>query len=88
MSTEFARQKFSEAGLPAEKIWVKPNFVVGSALQVESKDKDRPYALYVGRLSDEKGIDLLVKAWKLLPDIPLKIVGDGPLSVELEGIVP
>lgn len=75
--TNFARNKFIEGGLPPEKIVVKPNFVhpdpgLGSG--------SGGYALYVGRLSVEKGIDTLLHAWKLLnTDLPLKIVGDGPL---------
>lgn len=75
--TEFARRKFIEGGIPAEKIVVKPHFVdpdpgVGSG--------SGGYALYVGRLSVEKGIDVLLDAWKHLNGaIPLKIVGDGPL---------
>jgi len=75
--TEFARQKFIEGGLPAEKIVVKPNFVnpdpgVGSG--------QGNYALFVGRLSVEKGLDTLLDAWERLgTKLPLKIVGDGPL---------
>ena len=40
--------------------------------------------LYVGRLSREKGVDVLLKAWEGLRDIPLKIMGDGPLATELK----
>ncbi|MDY7024567.1 MAG: glycosyltransferase, partial [Cyanobacteriota bacterium] len=76
--SQFARQKFIEAGWPAEKIMVKPNFVspdpgIGSG--------SGGYALYVGRLSVEKGLDTLLTAWEQLKtSIPLKIIGDGPLS--------
>lgn len=76
--TEFARQKFIEGGIPAEKILVKPHFVhpdpgIGEGLG--------NYAIYVGRLSVEKGLDVLLAAWELLGSrIPLKIVGDGPLA--------
>jgi len=79
--SQFARDKFIEGGLPAEKIVVKPNFV--------SPDPGKGfggggYALYVGRLSVEKGLDTLLAAWELLDDeMPLKIVGDGPLSKEV-----
>ncbi len=75
--TNFAREKLIQGGLPAEKIVVKPNFVdpdpgVGSG--------NGGYALYVGRISVEKGIDILLEAWsKLSIPVPLKIVGDGPL---------
>lgn len=79
--TEFARRKAIEGGLPAEKIFVKPNFVhpdpgIG--------DGYGNYALYVGRLSVEKGLDTLLAAWKTLgTGMPLKIVGEGPLESEV-----
>jgi glycosyltransferase involved in cell wall biosynthesis len=79
--TEFARQKFIQGGLPTEKIVVKPNFVAPDP-QIGSGKGD--YMLYVGRLSVEKGLDVLLSAWGLLPNkIPLKIVGDGPLSEQV-----
>lgn len=75
--TEFARRKFIQGGLPAERIVVKPHMVspdpgVGAGTG--------NYALFVGRLSEEKGINVLLTAWKKLGDIPLYVVGDGPLS--------
>lgn len=76
--TEFAKQKFIQGGLPAAKIAVKPNFV---ALNPQIGSGAGGYFLYVGRLSVEKGIDVLLNAWELLDyKVPLKIVGDGPLS--------
>jgi glycosyltransferase involved in cell wall biosynthesis len=79
--TDFARQKFIQGGLPAEKIVVKPNFVdpdpgIG--------DGQGGYAIFVGRLSQEKGLRTLLAAWeKIGGKIPLKIVGDGPLSSQV-----
>jgi glycosyltransferase involved in cell wall biosynthesis len=79
--TEFARQKFIAGGLPAEKIVVKPNFV---SPEPAVGNGSGGYALYVGRLSVEKGIDTLLKAWEHLGlQIPLKIVGDGPLAEQV-----
>lgn len=76
--TEFARQKFIQAGFPEEKIVVKPNFVNPDPGVGEGKGG---YALYVGRLSVEKGLDTLLEAWEHLGErLPLKIVGDGPLA--------
>lgn len=75
--TEFARQKFIQAGFPEEKIVVKPNFVNPDPGAGEGKGG---YALYVGRLSVEKGLDTLLEAWEHLVGLPLKIVGDGPLA--------
>ncbi|KAF3886907.1 MULTISPECIES: glycosyltransferase family 4 protein [Nostocales] len=76
--TEFAKQKFIAGGLPEEKILVKPNFVSHDpGFSTESGG----FALFVGRLSVEKGLDTLLTAWEHLgTQIPLKIVGDGPLA--------
>lgn len=79
--TEFARQKFIQGGLPAEKIVVKPNFVHPDPGFRMGKGN---YALFVGRLSSEKGVGILLSAWKQLGGkIPLKIVGDGPLAPQV-----
>src|SRR4051812_45618179 len=76
--SKFAREKFLSAGLPGEKLIVKPNFVNPDAgIGTGAGD----YAVFVGRLSPEKGIETVLAAWRgmSLP-IRLKIVGDGPLA--------
>jgi glycosyltransferase involved in cell wall biosynthesis len=79
--TNDARARLVAGGLPAERIVVKPNFLsrdpgVGSG--------SGGSALYVGRLSPEKGVQTLLDAWKLLRvPLPLKIAGDGPLAAEV-----
>lgn len=76
--TEFAREKFLEAGFPPDKVVVKPNFVDPDPGMGEGRGG---YALFVGRLSPEKGIQTLLKAWNRLGSkVPLKVVGDGPLA--------
>lgn len=76
--TRFARDKFVAGGLPADRIAVKPNFVFPDPAVGRGQGA---YAVFVGRLSPEKGIDVLLRAWEALPaDIPLRIVGDGPLA--------
>ncbi len=76
--TPFARQKFIDAGLPADKIVVKPNFVDPDPGPTTNKED---YAVFVGRLSAEKGLDVLLEAWqKLGARMRLKIAGDGPLA--------
>jgi glycosyltransferase involved in cell wall biosynthesis len=78
--TEFARSKFIQAGIPAEKIVVKPNFVYPDPGMGFGR---RNYALYVGRLSPEKGLGVLLTAWRQLGwEAPLKIVGDGPMEAQ------
>jgi glycosyltransferase involved in cell wall biosynthesis len=75
--SEFSRQKFVANGIPAAKICVKPNFV---SPDPGERTGDGSCAIFVGRLSEEKGLDTLLSAWKQLQsDIPLSIVGDGPL---------
>ena len=79
--SEFSRRKFIEGGLPAERIVVKPNFV-----HPDLKPKNGPgsHALYVGRLSEEKGLRVLLAAWgRLRKSIPLRIAGDGPMREEM-----
>ena len=80
--TEFSKRKFVRAGLPAERIFVKPNFVHPDP---GTSEGDREYALFVGRLSPEKRVSTLVSAWQRLPQrIPLLIVGGGPERARLE----
>lgn len=78
--TAFAKQRFIRGGLPGERIVVRPNCLMDDPA-VGAGNGD--YALYVGRLSAEKGIRTLVDAW-LGVDVPLRIAGDGVLRAELE----
>ena len=83
--SEFARRKFIDGGLPADKIHVKPNFV-----QCDPGVKQSPgsYALFVGRLSPEKGVETLLSAWtQMRNSYPLVVIGDGPLSESLSAQV-
>lgn len=76
--TRFARDKFVRGGLPAHKVVVKPNFVAADAgPSCERED----FALFVGRLSPEKGIATLLAAWReMAVPMTLKIAGNGPLA--------
>jgi glycosyltransferase involved in cell wall biosynthesis len=76
--TPFAREVFVRGGLPAEKVAVKPNFLRADPGAGEGGGG---FALFVGRLSPEKGLGPLLEAWRRHPDLPpLKVVGDGPLA--------
>ena len=82
--TSFARDKFVEGGLPAERIFVKPNF---TKVDPGRGDGSGGFAFFVGRLSHEKGIAVLLDAWRRLDGtVPLKIAGDGPLASMVAGI--
>lgn len=71
---EFCRNKFVEGGLPGNKLVIKPNFVDFSPPEA----RERTGFLFVGRLSFEKGVDILAKAAQSLTDVSIRIVGDGP----------
>lgn len=79
--SDFARKKYIQGGFPAEKIMVKPNFVHPDPGQGSGQGG---YAIFIGRLSPEKGVETLLNAWrKLGAKIPLKIVGEGPLAPQV-----
>jgi glycosyltransferase involved in cell wall biosynthesis len=80
--SQFSRDKLIASGLPAEKIHLRPNFILENP---GSGPGDGGYFLYVGRLSPEKGIETLLPAWRLDRSLPpLKIVGDGPMAPEVQ----
>ena len=81
--SEFARSKAIKGGILEHKLVVKPNFV---------PDPPPPgrggggYAVYVGRLLEGKGADILIAAWRSMPSIRLMVVGDGALRPQLEAM--
>ncbi|HLP88552.1 MAG TPA: glycosyltransferase family 4 protein [Nostocaceae cyanobacterium] len=82
--TQFQKDKMIQAGLPAAKIYIKPNFVFTPENLKKTNNKNE-YILFVGRLSTEKGVSLLIDAYlQANLSTPLKIVGDGPLSANLK----
>ncbi len=84
--TEFFRIKMREAGVPEKKLFVRPNFVAAPPVNTEEKTADS-YALFIGRLSPEKGIWTLIQAFEQLPAVQLKIVGTGPMEQELRDYI-
>jgi len=82
--TKFAASRLQAGGLPVDRFVVKPNFLPSPPTAGSGKGG---YAVYVGRLSAEKGVLTLLKAWKELSEIPLKVFGDGPLLDEMRKAV-
>jgi glycosyltransferase involved in cell wall biosynthesis len=91
--TDFQRQKMVQAGLPSAKIHVKPNFVHSIVPADDPVPLDpaiavavaSPFVLFVGRLSIEKGLPIVIEAYRQNPTLPrLNIVGDGPERAMLE----
>jgi glycosyltransferase involved in cell wall biosynthesis len=68
-------------GINPERISIKPNFVKETSFSwcsVDARQDKRPYALFVGRLSPEKALLDLLRAWVLVRHIPLRVAGTGP----------
>ena len=80
--TRFTREKFIQGGLPEEKIYVKPNFVDMPAKPRQAK-RASGRGLYVGRLSEEKGIDCLISAVDRVDIEGIDVIGTGPLADRL-----
>ena len=85
--TDFAKHKFIEAGFPADKIAVKSNFLHELKQNRPISEHPQPgFALFVGRISEEKGIRTLLQAWTAMTgNVELKIAGSGPLDALLPG---
>lgn len=94
--TEFGKQKMIEAGLPPHKIHIKSNVCPAGADKIAAspaRAPDRAVILFVGRLSPEKGLRVLLDAWRLCQDrLPrdacLVIAGAGPERAALEPAAP
>lgn len=84
--SEFARRKFVAGGLPEEKLFVRPNYLADDPGMGEHRGG---FALYAGRLSAEKGIGTLMRAWTALDGrVPLKVVGGGPMEALVTAGIP
>ena len=70
--TDFQRRKLSEAGFPPDRLCVIPNFMdsVHDVVPVGH------YVAYCGRLSREKGIDMIIEVARRHPEIPFKLAGE------------
>ncbi len=71
--TAFAKRKLVQAGLPADRVVVRPT----SAPDPGEPSPPGTGLLFVGRLDEEKGVPLLLDAWRRVPDVPLTVIGAG-----------
>lgn len=76
--TQFAKDRYVEIGLDGSRISIKPNFLMQDP---GLGPRAGGYALFAGRISQEKGVATLLKAWEThYPGLRLLIAGDGPIS--------
>ncbi|HVW87428.1 MAG TPA: glycosyltransferase family 4 protein [Bryobacteraceae bacterium] len=82
--SESSRRRFAAAGIPAGKIFIKPNFVPARIARPLRSGSLRNL-IYAGRLSPEKGVRLLLQAWARVDRRRAKLIvaGTGPLAREL-----
>lgn len=91
--SSFMRSKLIEGGWPEGKVVALQNFADDAILARASgvagdvTDRESPYLLFFGRLSAEKGVDVLLRAFdaaapSLPRDMRLIVVGDGPDAAE------
>lgn len=78
--TEFTRDKLLQLKqIQREKVFVKPNFTYDYGVGIDVED----YYVFVGRIEEIKGIELLLEAFKMMPDRKLKIIGNGELKKDI-----
>ena len=81
--SHFLKEKHIEAGLPPDRMYVKPNFCWPKPRRTGLGE----YFLYAGRLSPEKDVATLLDGWRAIQE-PLIVVGDGPERQKLEQSAP
>lgn len=85
--TDFQRRKLIAAGFPAEKIVIIPNSIDGGKEPESTKGN---YVAFSGRISSEKGVDMIVEAARRNPGIQFRLAGavrDKELVEKLPGNV-
>jgi glycosyltransferase involved in cell wall biosynthesis len=80
VASQFVLGQFKAYGIPPNRLFLKPHFVWPDSTE---RTGDGEFALFVGRLVEEKGVNLLRDAWTSLA-VPLRIRGDGPELRQLQ----
>jgi glycosyltransferase involved in cell wall biosynthesis len=79
--SEFIRRQLLSWRFPPDRIALVRNF---TDVAITGDSRPGRYGAYIGRLSSEKGLDLLLRGLKLAGDPPFVFVGDGPIRAELQ----
>lgn len=83
--TEFQRERLAAAGLPQDRMHVKPHFYAAPPSPLPCPERQEK-VVYIGRLGEYKGAHVLIEAWRQWgSDAPLlEIIGEGPERERLE----
>lgn len=82
--SDFQKSKLVAAGLPADRFMTMPNCTGGAGMAVPCRDIQRgDYVAFVGRLSPEKGVDLLFEVADMMPDVQFRVAGGVAPSVDI-----
>lgn len=85
--TDFNREKLLQLKqVKKQNVFVKPNYSEKAEFPVLKYEERKNQILYAGRLDETKGVDILLKAWKLMGGKApqLVICGTGPLETEMK----
>ncbi|MEI6511104.1 MAG: glycosyltransferase family 4 protein [Candidatus Uhrbacteria bacterium] len=82
--SDYIRRKMIAAGFPEAKL--RTNHYGADPSSVAPSYGHKGYMLYVGRLSEEKGVETVIQIARQLPDVPFKIVGTGPEEDRLHAL--
>jgi glycosyltransferase involved in cell wall biosynthesis len=87
--SQFARDTFVDYGVPSDRIHVLRNFVERAPDAIVEPREARPYALFLGRMVAEKGVEDVAALARRLPDLEIRIAGGAlaPLSFPWPGSV-
>lgn len=88
--SKFIKAKLLEQGFPADKILSHYHGVDTEAFQPDATVPREPVVLFVGRLTEKKGCEYLIRAMESvqakMPEVELVLIGDGPLRPSLEAL--
>jgi glycosyltransferase involved in cell wall biosynthesis len=87
--TDFAGRFLEVGGIPSDRISVIPNFVADPGPRARPASASDT-VLFVGRLTPEKGIELLIRSWQEVAGAGMRLVviGDGPLYEQMRSLAP
>jgi len=81
--TKFHKEFLTNLGISKNRIFILPNFI---NTKISKQPNETPSLVYAGRISREKGVEKLIKSFlqSKLSNWKLKIIGEGPLLLELK----